>query len=294
MRAALAIGVLAAVACTSAVAPPSGKATPTRPRPATSGVLEYAVPNPGPPGSGCVGCGQASLGGITAGPDGNVWSFDTGQSLVGRITPAGAIEQFAVPGTEAGSEANVGGPDGNVSMVARTPANQANWILKVSPAGAVTQFPLANSVGPEGITWGPDGNIWFTEFWAGRVGRMTPAGVVKEFPIPNSNPRGIVTGPDHNLWFVDGSLQHESIARMTIDGQVTAFSLGSSVDKQLQPYSIVVGPDGNLWFTEIGHIGRITLAGEITQFPAPDPTGVTAGPDGNLWFTSSNANTVGR
>jgi virginiamycin B lyase len=35
-------------------------------------------------------------------------------------------------------------------------------------------------------------------------------------------------------------------------------------------------------------IGRITPAGDITEFPLPRPLtrsfGITAGPDGNLWF----------
>ena len=228
-----------------------------------------------------------------------MWYFDVGQSLVGRVTPTGSIKQFAVPGAGAGSEAIAAGLDGNVWMVARGEMNGPDWILKVSPAGAITRYPLANGVGPEGITWGPDGNIWFTEFWTGRVGRMTPAGVITEFSLPSPNPRGIVTGPDHNLWIAEGSIQREAIARMTIKGEITEYPLGSDVNHQLQPYNIVTGPDGNMWFTEIGQIGRITPAGVITQFPLPGPgqngpTGVAGGADGNVWFTSANANTVGR
>jgi len=37
--------------------------------------------------------------------------------------------------------------------------------------------------GPIGITAGPDGNLWFTEMVAGKVGRITTAGVVTEFPV---------------------------------------------------------------------------------------------------------------
>jgi streptogramin lyase len=266
---------------------------------AAGGVIEYPVPNPSPAGATCAGCGTASLSGIAAGPDGNVWYFDVGQNLVGRVTPAGSITQFAVPGTGSGSEGIVGAPDGNIWMVARTVTNGHDWILKISPAGVVTKYPLADGVGPEGITWGPDGNIWFTEFWAGRVGRMTPAGVVTEFSLPIPNPRGIVTGPDHNLWIAEGDLQHESIARMTIGGQVTEYPLGSDVIHQLQPSNIVAGPDGNLWFTEqtANQVGRITPEGVITEFPLPEKLGafgVASGADGNVWFTSLSGNVVGR
>src|ERR1700730_7426692 len=299
MRAALAVCLLLAIACTGPTARPSATSTPRGPKLASGGVVEYPVPNSSPSGGTCAGCGTASLSGIAAGPDGNMWYFDVGQNLIGRVTPAGSITQFAVPGTGAGSEAITGAPDGNIWMVARAPSNGTDSILKVSPAGVITKYALAQGVGPEGISWGPDGNIWFTEFWAGKVVRMTPAGVMTEFPVPTPNPRGIVTGPDHNLWLVEGGLYHESIARMTINGVVTEFPLGSDVNHQLQPYSIVSGPDGNLWFTEqaANQIGRITPAGVITQFPLTGqlgPTGVASGADGNVWFTSSGANTVGR
>lgn len=298
VRVALALCLVLTVACTGTVGQPFPKASPSPPKLASGGVVEYPVPNPSPIGSGCADCGKASLSGIAAGPDGSVWFFDVGQNLVGRVTPAGSITQFAVPGTGSGSEAIVGAPDGNIWMVARTQMNGPDWILKVSPAGVVTKFPLPDGVGPEGITWGPDGNVWFTEFWTGRVGRMSPAGAVTEFPVrPDGAPRGIVTGPDHNLWFVESSIQYTAIARMTTAGQVTEYPLGGSPTDQLQPYEIVSGPDRNLWFSEIGRIGRITTAGEITQFPISGPSapsGLAGGPDGSMWFTSANTNAVGR
>jgi virginiamycin B lyase len=52
---------------------------------------------------------------------------------------------------------------------------------------------------------GPDHNLWFTEFYSGQIGRITPTGSLHEFPLPdpNSGPGGIVVGPDHNLWFTE-------------------------------------------------------------------------------------------
>ena len=37
------------------------------------------------------------------------------------------------------------------------------------------------------------------------------------------------------------------------------------------PERIAAGPDGNLWFTEdqTNHIGRMTTAGALTEFPVP-------------------------
>ena len=57
---------------------------------------------------------------------------------------------------------------------------------------------------------GPDGNLWFTEGSPGGIGRITPAGVVTEFPRRSTPgftaeriPSGITTGADGNLWFTE-------------------------------------------------------------------------------------------
>jgi len=69
------------------------------------------------------------------------------------------------------------------------------------------------------------------------------------------------------------------------------------------PRSIVEGPDGNLWFAEYGgNIGRITLGGQITEFPIPTlpgvapphPTEIISGPGGDLWFLDEGDGKVGR
>ena len=65
-------------------------------------------------------------------------------------------------------------------------------------------------------------------------------------------------------------------------GTITEFSAPND------PTQITAGPDGTLWFGENGHIGRITPAGKLTEFPLPpgeNALGITEGPDGNLWFT---------
>ncbi len=36
---------------------------------------------------------------------------------------------------------------------------------------------------------GTDGNLWFTEADANQIGRITPAGVITEFPVPTANSR---------------------------------------------------------------------------------------------------------
>ena len=84
----------------------------------------------------------------------------------------------------------------------------------------VTELPAP---GPSfGITNGPDGNVWFTELLAGKVGRISPDGAAVEFAVPGAIPAGITRGPDGNLWFVD---ERGNIDRITPSGTVTPFSL---------------------------------------------------------------------
>jgi uncharacterized protein (TIGR03437 family) len=47
--------------------------------------------------------------------------------------------------------------------------------------------------------------LWFPELGASKIGRITTAGVVTEYPVPtaNSGPYGIAVGPDGTLWFTE-------------------------------------------------------------------------------------------
>ncbi len=63
------------------------------------------------------------------------------------------------------------------------------------------------------------------------------------------------------------------------------------------PSAITEGPDGNLWFTDPAAraVGRITPAGQVTEFTPPSPdagpslgagNAITTGADGNIWFAT--------
>ena len=68
-------------------------------------------------------------------------------------------------------------------------------IGRITTAGDITEFSLPNDASrPYGIAAGPDGNLWFTEGYyqqylaersASRIGRITTAGVITEYPLPN-------------------------------------------------------------------------------------------------------------
>ena len=52
---------------------------------------------------------------------------------------------------------------------------QRRIIGRITPDGVVTRFPLSSqSAAPIAIATGADGNIWFTESGANKIGRLEP------------------------------------------------------------------------------------------------------------------------
>src|SRR5260221_11419312 len=78
--------------------------------------------------------------------------------------------------------------------------------------GMISEFPLPTPNTQLGdITAGPDDAVWFTEVIpnaqnssvtiTGKIGRITPAGHISEFPLPSTrNTTAIIAGPDDHLW----------------------------------------------------------------------------------------------
>src|SRR5438034_737511 len=123
-------------------------------------------------------------------------------------------------------------------------------------------IPTAGSY-PWGITAGPDGNLWFTEYSGNNIGRITTSGAITEFPLPtaNSAPFGITAGPDGNLWFTE--FVGNKIGRITTSGAITEVPLPTA---NSAPYGITAGPGGiRLWFTEASgdKIAVMRVAAEV-------------------------------
>jgi streptogramin lyase len=161
----------------------------------------------------------------------------------------------------------------------------------VATSGTIVEYPLTdNCAAPSGITAGPDGNVWFTEYHQNpnsnaRVGKITTSGAVTEYAIPIATAliTDIAAGADGNLWFTESGANN--IGKITTSGTVTTYAVGS------HPSGIAKGPDGNMWFTETSsnQIGVITPAGAVTQWASQNsPTRITAGQDGALWFTENS------
>lgn len=177
--------------------------------------------------------------GITTGPDGRLWYTATNvpcddparpcaeriRGTIQRMRPSGRITGvFRIPTPYSDPSRIVTGPDGNLWFTEQgavgangccEPTHPApGKIGRITPRGHITEFttptPFSN---PAGITVGPDGNLWFTEYsyrtregtqqGGNKIGRITTRGVIKEFPLPTPFARadGITFGPDRGVYF---------------------------------------------------------------------------------------------
>ena len=114
---------------------------------------------------------------------------------------------------------------------------------------------------------GPDGNLWFT--WAAQrsaddldavlssVGRITPAGVITEFP---ALARSGVAPRRYHTRQRRQPLAHarrgNAIVRISVTGTITSFPIAN---ESSSPVDITKGRRGVMWFTEDSAIGRFRV-----------------------------------
>ena len=229
-------------------------------------------------------------------PLGNFWIGLTALDQVAKATPTGELVTIAIPNgaAKAGTSSLAMGSQ-NRMWLTETTANRVSYFDTLSNQYTGFDLPTKESA-PTGITSGPDGAMWFTEYAADKIGRITNAGKITEFGLDkDSGPTSIVTGTDGALWFTmqDGN----AIGRITTSGTVSRFALPNANSK---PTDITVGEAGNLWFTESAgnKIGRMSIKGLLAEFGLPTANAgldqITLGADGQLWFTESLTNRIGR
>jgi streptogramin lyase len=167
-------------------------------------ITEFSIP-----GGALGGDGAAE---IIKGPDGNLWFEGNAFNEIGRVHLDGTMDIFVLPPPPISVDAPRGltvGPDGNLWMAvaAQTPGG-VDQILRVNTAGQITgQFnvPTPNAFA-YGMIVGSDGALWFTEYNANQIGRITTNGNITETPITTGNhiSNAITSGPDGNIWFSEG------------------------------------------------------------------------------------------
>ncbi|MGH2713484.1 MAG: virginiamycin B lyase family protein, partial [Thermoleophilaceae bacterium] len=250
-------------------------------------------------------------GGITAGPDGNLWFVAEGTSTIYRMTTGGAIDPpggFQVPSGPSSIPPTdptfvppvdqiTTGPDGALWFT----QPRDDQIGRITTGGAIGEFTVPGTgPRPEAITLGPDGNLWFTAPGLNLIGRIPPGNPsnIETFPGAGAGASDITSGPDGALWFTESHETANSIGRITTGATPTVTSHFPVPAVGADPSGITQGPGGGLWFTEsaANQIGQITTSGLITEYPGAGagPSAIVVGRDGALWFTESEASSIGR
>jgi serralysin len=234
---------------------------------------------------------------IALGPSGNLWFTEPFGNMIGEISPAGAVSEFAWHGNPGGIVS-----DGTKLWFTEIGGNAIGSITTSGQFGPDIPIPTANAFAHE-IAVDVNGNIWFAEAGSDKIGELLASdhATIKEFAIPTAGgaPFDIVAGPDGNMWFTE--IHSDKIGKITPAGAVTEFTVGD------HPSYITAGPDGKMWFSESdteqssnpNKIGTINTDGSgFTEFSPPTagskPQGITTGSDGALWFTEESGNRIER
>lgn len=174
---------------------------------------------------------------MAKGSDGAVWLADDDGGALQRLTEAGDVRAFPLPGP-------------------CRPSLGCN-------------LPRVTS-----MVSGPDGNTWYTRSGlrtitsgtyegfsrsTAHVGRMATNGRAKEWALPNPklSPDAMVVGPDKALWFATA----DGLGRVTTGGRLRLMDLPGGRTAN----SIAFGPDRALWFTDdkLNRISRVTMPAAV-------------------------------
>jgi streptogramin lyase len=259
----------------------------------TATITEYALPQP-----------NSEPLNITLGQDGNIWLTEFGGDRIAQfnLTNAG-FTQCTLPvqvGTTTPTPFGIAaGPDGNLWVT--DPASNGIW--RIAPGcGTFAFFPLATAnAGPQNITVGANGALWFTEYNVDQIGEIftsaTAGSSPTEFKVSSGAGLGvIISGQDNALWFTE--TKSVKLGRMLTTGQLTSETPLNGVG---QPYGLVSAPDGNIYIgdqtkSNIVQFKPSTGATLLipTKTPNAGPFWLTVGPDGEVYFTEQAANKIGQ
>jgi virginiamycin B lyase len=181
---------------------------------------------------------------IAAGADGRIWYVDPVVNKVGYITVDGNVVTYDAPSVN-GMPLDPAGiavaADGSVWVT----SVGLNAVFRVDPgSGAFTRFDIATpNAQPGEITRGPNGDLWFNMRAIGKIGRITTAGTITEYPANVIGIDTLALGPDGAMWYSS----NQDVGRLdTVSGRVETFACAGGG-------GMTIGPDKRLWVLGSGN-----------------------------------------
>jgi len=168
------------------------------------------------------------------------------------------------------------------------------WISASAYGEVILEYhtPTPDS-SPADLAFDAQGNLWFTELNANRIGKLEPSqaksltseGITEyELPQPNSKPYFLTIAKNGLIWFTEGA---NRIGRLDPeDGTFKEYDIPSP---HSEPHEIIEAPDGSIWFLEsqtnkVGHLNPKT--GKITEYPiGPGNPHALVLVDNKIWYT---------
>jgi virginiamycin B lyase len=224
---------------------------------------------------------------IVAGPDGNMWFTEPGKKI-GKISPAGIVQEFELKGIENTIGIAVG-PEKRIWVVA---TNKATSFLPSDPVGTEEDFASALINGEPNIVLGPEGKFWVAS--GNKVAKFSPDnfnGTIVEVPLTGElSPKDIdVAG---SLIAISDNFN----TPVTEKGRIVTFSsAGVQHDLEIPGSSqgLAGAPSGQIAFSAAGanpeQAGLVSPSSPASAFElVGDPFGVALGADGAFWIVDFN------
>lgn len=153
------------------------------------------------------------------------------------------------------------------------------------------------------------GNIWYVEIGANRVGKFDPENRVFAdylIPTPESQPHGITVDKDGIVWFTEAG--KDKIGRLDPKtGKITEYPVPAGGEREGarggvgRIHTPMMGKDGYLYVTNEWLSTIVKLdpkSGQTREFPTPTtkarPYGIQVDFDGNIWFVEVGSEHVGK
>lgn len=147
--------------------------------------------------------GNAQPMAITTGPDSAMWFTEPGTNRIGRLPTSGyPLTEYSIPTPHSDPTGICAASDNSIWFTEQKGKN----IGRLPMGASITEYPLTNSMTPNQVIQGVDGNFYFTDTAGNRIGQFMPRSHhVNYFGIPtkNSEPTAMTLGLDNEIYLVE-------------------------------------------------------------------------------------------